>query len=132
MKDDAVRPPSRDLVPPAGLEPAAFAFGGRRSHSTELRGREERGFPTDARRASVGFQRWPAGEPDDDMTTFTKSPGWDWLIDYEDEDGTVETMSVFGMITIEDAILEARRSLSFNFFKNPDFVAPAVVGARRT
>jgi len=65
------------------------------------------------------------------MTEFTKSPGWDWAIDYEDEDGASETMLVFGKIRIDDAIEEARRSLSANFFDLPDFVPPVVVGVRR-
>jgi len=65
------------------------------------------------------------------MTQFTKSPGWDWAVDYEDENGQRETVLVFGKIRIDDAIEEARRSLSFNFFDLPDFVPPAVVGARR-
>ena len=63
-------------------------------------------------------------------TTFSKSPGWDWEVHYESGDA-VETMLVFGQLRIEDAILEARRSLSFNMFRNPCFVEPAVVGANR-
>jgi hypothetical protein len=65
------------------------------------------------------------------MTEFTKSPGWDWAVDYEDEDGELETMLVFGKVRIDDAVEEARRSFSANFFDLPDFVAPVVVGVRR-
>ena len=65
------------------------------------------------------------------MIEFTKPPGWDWAIDYEDEDGASETMLVFGKVRIDDAIEEARRSLSANFFDLPDFVPPVVVGVRR-
>ena len=44
------------------------------------------------------------------MPEFTKSPGWDWSITYQVGDEPVETMSVFGVMTIEEAVLEARRS----------------------
>lgn len=64
-------------------------------------------------------------------TSIEKSPGWDWEVDYEDEDGTVETMSVFGQIRVEDAVAEARHSLNANFFRLPDFVPPAIVAVRR-
>ncbi len=41
-----------------------------------------------------------------------KRPGHDWLVTYRWEDGEPETMSVFGVMTIEEAIEEARFSLS--------------------
>lgn len=65
------------------------------------------------------------------MTQITKGPGWDWAIDYEDQDGARDTMLVFGRVRIDDAIEEARLSLSFNFFDFSDFVPPVVVAARR-
>ena len=40
-----------------------------------------------------------------------KAPGWDWAVPFEWEDGGQDFMSVFGCITIEDAIKEARYSL---------------------
>ena len=40
-----------------------------------------------------------------------KAPGWDWAVTFEWEDGGQDVMSVFGCITIEDAIKEARYSL---------------------
>lgn len=66
------------------------------------------------------------------MTTiFSRAPGWDWEVHYQSDDDAVETMLVFGKMRIEDAISEARLSLSFNIFRSPDFVEPAVLGARR-
>lgn len=65
------------------------------------------------------------------MAIFVKPPGWNWEVDYE-SDGERDTMIVFGQIRIEDAIVEARRSLSFNFFDDPQFVEPAIIGAKRT
>lgn len=62
---------------------------------------------------------------------FTKPTGWDWAVDYVCEDGESDTMIVFGQILVEDAILEARRSLSFNFFRLDTFAPPAIVGVRR-
>ena len=41
-----------------------------------------------------------------------KGPGWDWLVNYEWEDGEMDVVSVFGCLTIEDAVKEARYSLS--------------------
>jgi hypothetical protein len=40
-----------------------------------------------------------------------KGPGWDWAVHYEWEDGTTDTVSVFGQLKIEDAIREARYAL---------------------
>jgi hypothetical protein len=62
-----------------------------------------------------------------------KSPGYDWDVDYEDVDveGGTQTMSIFGKMTIEEAVAEARFSLSSNFFKDPEFVEPAILAARR-
>lgn len=66
------------------------------------------------------------------MTTiFSKAPGWDWEVHYQSGDDAVETLLVFGRLRIEDAILEARRSLSFNSFRSSDFVEPVVLGATR-
>ena len=62
---------------------------------------------------------------------FTKSPGWDWAIDYVCEDGDADTMVVFGQLRVEDAIAEARMSLSFNFFRLDTFSPPAIVAVRR-
>lgn len=62
---------------------------------------------------------------------FTRSPGWDWEVDYEDADGDRDTMLVFGQLRIEDALREARLSLSANQFRLPDHVPPAVVAVRR-
>ena len=62
---------------------------------------------------------------------FTKPPGWDWAVDYQCDDGEIDTMLVFGQLRVEDAILEARRSLSFNFFRLDAFSPPAIVGVRR-
>lgn len=60
-------------------------------------------------------------------TTLEKRPGWDWEVSYiaEDDHGrdTVETMLVFGAMTIEAAILDARSSFMID--------EPCIVGARR-
>ena len=40
-----------------------------------------------------------------------KGPGWDWTVTYQWEDEKPDAMSVFGCLTIEDAIKEARYSL---------------------
>lgn len=40
-----------------------------------------------------------------------KGPGWDWAVTYQWEDEEPEVLGVFGCITIEDAIKEARYSL---------------------
>lgn len=40
-----------------------------------------------------------------------KRPGHDWIVTFCWEDGEPETMSVFGVMTIEDAVKEARYSL---------------------
>ena len=40
-----------------------------------------------------------------------KRPGHDWLVTYRWEDEEPETMSVFGVMTIEEATAEARFSL---------------------
>ena len=40
----------------------------------------------------------------------TKGPGYDWVITYQFDDEPIDTMSVWGQIKIEDAILEARHS----------------------
>lgn len=42
---------------------------------------------------------------------WTKSPGWDWIVTYQFDDGGIEEMSVFGQRTMEDAVREARFSL---------------------
>ena len=47
-----------------------------------------------------------------------KGPGWDWLVDYEWEDGEMDVVSVFGCLTIEDAV------------KNGDF-GYAILSAKR-
>jgi hypothetical protein len=42
-----------------------------------------------------------------------KRPGWDWEIEYEEEDEgqvTVEVMSVFGAMSVDEAIADARSS----------------------
>ena len=40
-----------------------------------------------------------------------KGPGWDWSVLYRWEDGTTDIVSVFGVLTAEMAIQEARWSL---------------------
>lgn len=40
-----------------------------------------------------------------------KGPGYDWAVTYRWEDGTTGTMSVFGVVSIDKAIQEARWSL---------------------
>jgi hypothetical protein len=48
-------------------------------------------------------------------TKFEKPPGWDWVIFYLDgDDPDVQAMSVFGQMTPEKALEEARDSLSGN------------------
>ncbi len=61
------------------------------------------------------------------MTEFKieKGPGWDWLVSYEWEDGQTDDVAVFGCITIEDAIAEARYSLEAGG------LGYAILGARR-
>lgn len=46
------------------------------------------------------------------MAKVDKAPGYDWALTYEDVDGKSETMDVFGCMTIEKAIEEARYSLN--------------------
>lgn len=50
------------------------------------------------------------------MPEFTKSPGWDWDVTYIDEmeEGvdSIETMTIFGVMTAEEALAEARYSLN--------------------
>ena len=41
-----------------------------------------------------------------------KGPGHDWIVFYEYEDGQRFDMDVFGVMTVEEAALEARRSLT--------------------
>jgi hypothetical protein len=40
-----------------------------------------------------------------------KGLGWDWAVTYQWEDEKPDVVSVFGCLTIEDAIREARYSL---------------------
>jgi hypothetical protein len=47
-----------------------------------------------------------------------KGPGYDWSVTYRWEDGKIDTLSVFGVLTIEKAIEEAHDSLMP--FKFPD------------
>jgi hypothetical protein len=42
----------------------------------------------------------------------TKGPGYDWLVTAEFEDGSTDDVAVYGCITIEKAIEEARYSFS--------------------
>ena len=46
------------------------------------------------------------------MPEITKSPGWDWSVTYQYADEPIKTMGVFGVMTIEEAVLEARRSFA--------------------
>ncbi|MBI3704739.1 MAG: hypothetical protein HY244_13055 [Rhizobiales bacterium] len=46
------------------------------------------------------------------MSKIEKRPGADWEVYYMDIDGTRECMSVFGCLTPEEAIEEARYSLN--------------------
>ena len=48
-----------------------------------------------------------------------KDPGWDWLVQYEWEDGEMDAVSVFGCLTIEEAVKEARYSLDGADFGYP-------------
>jgi hypothetical protein len=41
----------------------------------------------------------------------TKRSGYDWAVTYRWEDDEPETMSVFGVMTVEEAVAEARFSL---------------------
>jgi len=45
------------------------------------------------------------------MPEFVKSPGWDWTITYIDDEDARQEMAVFGVVTIEEALKEARFSL---------------------
>ena len=45
-----------------------------------------------------------------------KGPGWDWLVKYEWEEGDQDVLSVFGCLTIEEAVKEARYSLDSGDF----------------
>lgn len=45
------------------------------------------------------------------MTEFTRGPGYDWAIYYQFDDAEHDQMLVFGQITLEDALREARYSL---------------------
>lgn len=61
--------------------------------------------------------------------TYVKSAGYDWIVFYtEGDDPTIETVTVFGQVTIEKAIEEARFSLDPDN-DDPDYM---IVGARRT
>ncbi len=56
-----------------------------------------------------------------------KGPGYDWLVTYQFEDDLEETMTVWGQIKIEDAIMEARRS-----FADEDQSLVVILKAERT
>jgi len=49
-----------------------------------------------------------------------KAPGWDWVAIYQDGDEPVETMSIFGCMTIEKATEEAHYSLDTSHFTGID------------
>ena len=55
------------------------------------------------------------------MVTFERGPGWDWLVTYDVGDGP-EEMTVYGVLTIEDAARECRAS-----FGQPDDLAALVI-----
>lgn len=69
----------------------------------------------------------------DSEIQITKSPGYDWTVDYEWEDGTRDGMEVFGVLTVEDAIREARFSLegSRQFTPEADWLGYAILAVRR-
>lgn len=46
------------------------------------------------------------------MTSIEKRPGWDWAITYDFGAEGQSVMSVFGCVTIEEAIREARWSFA--------------------
>jgi hypothetical protein len=46
------------------------------------------------------------------MTKYEKPPGQhDWVVGYIDEDGDIQSMTVFGQDTVDAALKEARYSL---------------------
>lgn len=61
------------------------------------------------------------------MTTIEKRPGNDWNVYYisENDDGkdVIEIMTIFGAMTIEEAIADAKSSFMFD--------EPSIVGAKR-
>lgn len=62
------------------------------------------------------------------MTTITKGTGWDWAISYRDGDSPeIQFVTVFGQMTPELALAEARNSIDFTG-DNPDY---EIVGLER-
>ena len=66
----------------------------------------------------------------DDMNV-TKSPGHDWLITAEYEDGETNEVSVFGQIRIEDAVKEARLSFEASVVFGAEPMPYAIISAER-
>lgn len=60
-----------------------------------------------------------------DEPKIMKRPGWDWDVRYieEHDEGpdTVETMVIFGCVTVEDAMRDARSSFEDEFM--PAFIS---------
>lgn len=58
-------------------------------------------------------------------TKITKRPGWDWDVRYieEHDEGadTIETMVIFGCVTVEEAMRDARSSFEDEFM--PAFIS---------
>jgi hypothetical protein len=63
--------------------------------------------------------------------TVIKPIGPDWEVDYQTEDGSVECMTVFGQLSIEEVVKEARYSLGGSVFSGPDSVEPTIIAVRR-
>lgn len=60
---------------------------------------------------------------------FEKAPGYDWVIEYQFDEGEPESMSVFGCMTAEKALEEARYSL--NGWKNMNVGTYEIFAVRR-
>jgi hypothetical protein len=48
---------------------------------------------------------------EDTEVIIVKGAGYDWVVTFRWEEDEPETMSVFGVLTVEDAVREARYSL---------------------
>lgn len=64
------------------------------------------------------------------MTEFVKSPIYDWTVTAEYESGSTAEVLIGGQITIEDAIQEARYSLSASELFG-ELTPYAIIGAER-
>lgn len=59
-----------------------------------------------------------------------KRPGYDWTITFQWEDGEPEAMAVFGVLTIEEAVREARSSLE-SIEEDPEWPGYEIIAVAR-